>query len=130
MSLNDPLANALSKIINAERVGKVSCKIKPVSKVIKKILTILQDKMFIGEFKEFEDGKGNFIEINLLGKINGCGAIKPRYPIKLSDYEKFEKRYLPAKDFGVILISTPKGIMTHSEAKEKGIGGRLLAYVY
>ncbi|MBW3003302.1 30S ribosomal protein S8 [Candidatus Woesearchaeota archaeon] len=128
--LNDPLANALSKILNAERVGKVSCKIKPVSNVLKKILTLLKEKMFIGEFKEVDDGKGGFIELNLLGKINNCGAIKPRYPLKLGDFEKFEKRYLPAKDFGIIVVSTSKGIMSHIEAKEKGIGGKLIAYIY
>lgn len=130
MSLNDPLANVLSKILNAEKVGKVSCTLKPVSKLIRTILNRLKEKMFIGEYQEIDDGKGGYLEINLLGKINNCGAIKPRYPIKLSEYEKFEKRYLPAKDFGIILVSTSQGIMTHNEAKEKGIGGKLLAFVY
>jgi len=50
--------------------------------------------------------------------------------VQKGNYEKFEKRYLPAKDFGMIIVSTNQGIMTHIEAKEKGLGGRLLAYVY
>lgn len=128
--LNDPLANALSKILNAEKLGKDACDIKPISKVIKKILTMMQDQKYIGSFKEMEDGKGNYIKINLIGKINNCGAIKPKYPIKKQDIEKFEKRYLPAKDFGVIFVSTPQGILANKEAKEKKIGGILLAYVY
>ena len=65
-----------------------------------------------------------------MGNINKCGSIKPRYNIKKEDYEKFEKRYLPAKDFGFLIVSTSKGVMSHMEAKEKNIGGRLLAYFY
>ena len=128
--LNDPLANALSKIMNNEKIGKNTCSIKPVSKVIKNILSIMHDNNYIGEFTEIEDGRGSFIKVNLLGKINKCGAIKPRYSIKKDDYEKFEKRYLPAKDFGIIFISTTKGIMIHTEARKKNIGGVLIAYCY
>ena len=128
--LNDPLANALSKILNSERTGKTTCIIKPVSKVIKKILQLMQDNHYLGEFKEIEDGKGGLIVVNLLGRINKCGAIKPRYPVKVAEFEKFEKRYLPAKGFGIIFVSTSKGIMSHVEVKKKHIGGRLLAYVY
>ena len=128
--LNDPLANALSKIMNNERLGKNTCKIKPISKVIKNIFKIMNEHGYIGDFKETEDGKGGFIEINLLGKLNKAGAIKPRYSVKADGYEKFEKRYLPAKDFGLLLVSTTQGIMTHDQAKKKKLGGVLLAYCY
>ena len=54
-----------------------------------------------------------------------------RMNLELKDeFEKFEKRYLPAKNFGILIVTTPEGIMTHNEAKERGIGGRLLAYMY
>ena len=128
--LNDPLANALSKILNNEHIGKDIVIVKPISKVIKNILQIMQDRGYIGESKVTEDGKGGFITLNLLGKINKCGAIKPRYPVKNDEFEKFEKRYLPAKDFGILLVSTTQGIMTHYEVKEKKLGGILLAYCY
>ena len=42
--LNDPLSNALSKILNAEKVSKSECVIKPVSNTIKKVLKIMQEK--------------------------------------------------------------------------------------
>jgi len=128
--LNDTLANALSKIMNAERLGKDSCLIKPISKVIKNVLQIMQDNQYIGEFKEIEDGKGNHIKVNLIGKINKCGAVKPRYSVTLETYEKFEKRFLPAKDFGILVIATPVGMVIHNQAKEKKTGGRILAYCY
>jgi len=128
--LNDPISNALSKILNAEKVSKNECIIKPISNTIKKILQIMQDKRFIGGFEEVKDGRGNYIQINLIGHINKCGAIKPKYPVKSDGFEKFENRYLPAKDFGIIIVSTNQGIMIHTEAKEKKIGGMLLAYCY
>jgi small subunit ribosomal protein S8 len=48
----------------------------------------------------------------------------------MDEYEKFEKRFLPAKGVGVLIVSTIKGIMTHEEAKGKTLGGRLIAYCY
>lgn len=128
--LNDPLANAFSKIMNAELKGKTECELKPVSKLLSKLLNIMHKNRYIGDFKVIEDGRGGVIKLNLIGRINKCKVIKPRYPVKKDGFEKFEKRYLPAKDFGIIFVSTPKGIMTHTEAKEKGIGGKLIAFIY
>lgn len=130
MTLNDPLSNALSLILNAERIGKTEVIIKPTSTLIKGVLALLKDNHFIGDCTEINDGRGNYLTVNLLGKINKCGAVKPRYPLAVLDYEKFEKRYLPAKDFGILVISTPAGLTIHRAAKQQKIGGRLLAYCY
>ncbi|MFH1682390.1 MAG: 30S ribosomal protein S8 [Candidatus Woesearchaeota archaeon] len=127
---NDPLASALSKIMNAERRSKKEILVRPASKMIKTILTLMNENNYLGSFEESNDGKGNFLKINLLSNINKCGVIKPRFSTQKDTFEKWEKRYLPAKDFGIILISTPQGIMTHYEAKKKEIGGKLLAYCY
>lgn len=128
--LNDPLANTLSKMLNVEQVGKTTCIVKPSSKVIKEVLKIMADSGYIQGFQEIEDGKGKMVKIELSGKINNCGVIKPRFSVKAKDYEKFEKRYLPASGFGFIIVSTSKGTMVHEEAKKKGLGGRLISYVY
>jgi len=128
--LNNPLANALSKIMNAEKLGKKSCLISPVSKVIKKTLEILQEKRFIGEFKEIEKNKGGIIKVELIGKINKCGVIRPPFSSKKDEFERFEQKYLPAKGFGILIISTPDGIMTQNKAIKNESGGVLLAYCY
>lgn len=130
MSLNDPLANALSLILIDEKAGKRKSRIKPASKTIKKVLEVMKANKYVGSFEEIEDGKGNMISLELLGSINRCGVIKPRYSVKKDEFEKFEERYLLARDMGILIISTPLGIMTHYEAKKKNIGGRLLAYCY
>ena len=130
MSLNDPLSNALSSINNAEKFGKKICLIKPISKIIKRVLDVMNDNMYIGQYEEIEDGKGNVLQINLLNKINKCGTIKPRHAIQAKEFEKWEKRYLPSKDFGILIISTSKGLMTHKDAKNKNLGGKLVSYCY
>ncbi|OIO62218.1 30S ribosomal protein S8 [Candidatus Woesearchaeota archaeon CG_4_10_14_0_2_um_filter_33_10] len=128
--LNDSLANALSNILNKENARTKECLIKPSSKIIKEVLKIMKDNYYIGEFKEIEDSKGNILSVQLLNKINKCGVVKPRFSVKKDGYEKFEKRFLPAKDFGILIVSTPQGIITNDEAKKKFIGGKLLAYCY
>ena len=130
MSMNDTLSTALSNILNAGKVGKQSCIVKPISKIIKVVFEIMKNSNFLGNIDYTENIKGGSAKVHLLGNINKCGSIKPRYNIKKTDYEKFEKRYLPAKDFGFLIVSTSKGVMTHLEAKEKKLGGRLLAYFY
>lgn len=130
MSMNDPLANALSKIETYDKLGKKEVEFKPSSKMIKIVLNILNEEGYIGDFKENEDLRGGIITLNLLGKINKTGVIKPHFPCKIEDFEKYEKRYLIAKNFGLIIVSTSQGLMTHIKAKEKSIGGKLIAYCY
>lgn len=130
MSLNDTLATVLSQIDNAVNVGKDLVITKCGSKQIKTVLSIMKDKGYIGEFEEIVDSKGNYFKIHLNGHLNKCGVVKPRYSVKADQVEKYEKQYLPARNFGALIISTNQGMMTHIEAKEKGIGGRLISYFY
>ena len=130
MTINDPLANALSKILNSERQGKPTCVLFPASGMIKNVLGVLQDHHYLGAYQETNDSKANYVDVALIGRINKCGSVKPRFAVKANEYAKFEKRYLLAKGFGILIVSTPKGIMTHTQAKEQHVGGRLLAYCY
>ena len=120
----------MSNILRDEKLGRPESTIKPSSKVIKKVLEIMKENRYVGNFEETKSVKGSVLKLNLLGNINKCGAIKPRYKVKKDQFEKFEERYLLARDMGVLIVSTPMGIITHIEAKKKSIGGRLLAYCY
>ncbi len=130
MSLNDPLADALSHMKNTERVGKMDCTIKPASKLIGNVLSVMKEGGYIDEFEFVEDGKAGFFKVKLCGKINDCNAIKPRFYVRVKGYEEWEKRLLPAQDFGMLIVTTSKGVMSHAKAAESGIGGQLLAFVY
>lgn len=128
--MNDALANTMSVILNAENRSKTNCQINPSSKLIKKVLTIMNDQGYIGGITEIENAQGITLKIELIGALNKCGAIKPRRTVTNKNYEGVEKHFLPAKDFGFIIVSTSKGLMTHKEAKQQSLGGRLIAYFY
>ena len=130
MTLLDPLADACSCIKNAEVVCQSSVIINPRSKLIGTVLHILQANGYIGSFESIDDGRQGKFRVQLLGRINKIGVIKPRKPVKIKKIEIEEKHYLPAVNFGLILLSTSQGVMSHIEAKERHIGGRLLVYVY
>ena len=130
LGLQDTLASGLATILNAELLGKKEIIISPASKTITNVLRVVQEYGGIGEFEFIDNGKSGLIKVQLSGRISKIGVIKPRYAVKLKDYEQWEKQYLPARNFGILIVSTPKGIMSHREAVEKHTGGRLLAYVY
>lgn len=130
MTTNDPLAEVLSCIQNAENAGKKECSTRPASKLILQVLALMQNHHYLGEVKKIHDGKSGMLKLKLLGTINKCNVIKPRYPFKKNTMEKFEKRYLPARGFGLIIVSTSRGLMSHEKARELNLGGRVIAYCY
>jgi len=127
---SDPLNDAMSTIKNAASVGKSECMIRPSSKLIGRVLKVMQEYGYINQFEFVEDGKAGVFKVRMQGKINDCGVIKPRYSVQKNDLERFESRYLPAQDFGVLIMTTTAGVVSHARAKELGVGGKLLAYVY
>ncbi|MFH0961995.1 MAG: 30S ribosomal protein S8 [archaeon] len=124
------LADLLSSVKNAVKVGKLEMFARPTSGISTEVLKIMQSRGYIQEFEMIDDGRGRVYRIKLLHTINSCGAISPRTPIGVADLEKWEKRYLPAQGFGLLLITTSAGVLTHEEAKKKGLGGKLVAFVY
>ena len=133
MVMLDTLANALATIMNNEVRGKKEAIIMPASKLIINVLKIMQQEGYIGEFEYIDDGRWGKVRVQLLGRINKCGVIKPRFSVKYTDLERMPhwlRKYLPSRDIGVLILSTPQGVMTHKEALKRKIGGVLLAYVY
>jgi small subunit ribosomal protein S8 len=126
----DTLANGLTTVINNEMRNKRECVISPASKVLGRVLRIMQLNGYIGEFEFIDDGRSGKFKVQLLGRINKCGAIKPRFSVRVHEFEDWEKKYLPSREVGILVVSTPKGVLSHKEAKEKHAGGRLVAFVY
>lgn len=126
----DTLANGLTTVINNEMRNKHECIVSPASKLLGRVLRIMQLNGYIGEFEFIDDGRSGKFKIQLLGRINKCGAIRPRFSVGVDGLEEWEKKFLPSKEVGILVISTSKGVLSHKEAKEKGIGGRLIAFVY
>ena len=131
MSIIDPVADALIQIKNAEFASKKACTVRPASKFIGEVLRVAKESGYISGYEQKELAKGVLaFDVRLNGKINTFKAVKPRYAVKKENYEKYEKRYLPARDVGALIVSTSQGVMTHRQAKEKGVGGRIIAFIY
>ncbi len=126
---HDILSDVLVTIKNADLIGKTSA-VVPASKLIGNVLKLLTEKGYLNNYEFSDNGKGGEFIISLNGRINSCGAIKPRFSVKLKDMETHEARYLPAKDFGILILTTPYGVMNNDQAREASTGGKLLAYVY
>src|SRR2546425_1002886 len=121
--LQDPLNDAMATIRNAEAAGKAECFIRPASKLIGHVLKVMEEHQYIRSFELVEDGRGNLYRVGLVGSINNCGVIKPRFAVRRTDLEKFEARYLPAQDFGVLILTTTEGVISQTKAKQIGVGG-------
>lgn len=128
--LHDPLNDAMTALKNAETSGKKECILRPASKLVGRVLKVLQEHDYISQFEYIDDGRGGVYKAVLKGNINDCGVIKPRFAVGRKELERWEARYLPAQDFGVLILTTTAGVISQTKAKEMGIGGKLLAYVY
>ncbi|MEK6860001.1 MAG: 30S ribosomal protein S8 [Nanoarchaeota archaeon] len=120
----DIVSDALNEIMNAKTARKKSVVLRKNSKLLRKVLEIIKKAGYIDY-----DVSGNEITVEI-NKLNQIKSIKPRFTSPVDKIEHYVRRYLPAKDFGFVIISTNKGLMDHYEAKEQNIGGCLIAYVY
>jgi small subunit ribosomal protein S8 len=127
--MGDTLNEALIKIKNAAKLGKPYVEVR-TSNLVGNVLKVFQKYGYIEEFEFNENGKGGIFRVKLAKTINDCGIIVPRFSIKKDEIEKWEARYLPAQDIGIIVMTTTEGVISDIEAKSKGLGGRALAYIY
>jgi len=115
---------------NAEQAGKFNVQLAPASKLLGNVLEIMQKSGYVGAIDRTENGRGGTYLVELRGAINRCGTVKPRHSVRRQEYDQWEVRYLPAQDFGLLILTTNSGVMHHYDAKDARIGGKLLAYVY
>jgi small subunit ribosomal protein S8 len=121
----DIVADTLNQIMNANRAGKKELELAKHSRFLLSVLAIAKLHGYIKNYSV--EGRKLKIEI---AKLHGCKAVKPRFMVKVDEIERYVKRYLPAKNIGIIIVSTSHGLMTHHTAIEKNLGGCLIAYIY
>ena len=123
----DTISNVLNEIMNAKKAGKRVCVVQPVSKLLIEIFGIMKKHGYI----DYKVEKDKFDKISVeIKKLNECKAIKPRFHVEVDDIEKYVRRYLPARDLGIVIISTSKGLITDKEIDDKRVGGALIAYCF
>ena len=127
---HDLLNDALVTLGHADREGKATVALAPTSRLVGEVLRLFREHQYIQEFAYVANGRGGRFDVTLGKRINACGVIKPRVAIRAGSLERYEARYLPAQDFGLLIVSTTQGVMSHAKARELKLGGRLIAYVY
>ncbi len=120
----DVVADGLNQIMNAKRIEKREVVIRRSSKVLVRLLEIMKTCGHI-DYK-IEDGK---VVVGIL-KLNECRAVKPRYYVGVDGIDKYLRRFLPSRNFGTLVISTSKGLMSHQDAIANNLGGSVVAYFY
>lgn len=130
MSMNDPIADMLARIKNAQSVNKRSVSM-PASKVKVAISGVLKEEGYIRDFRVEEDGAKRTLTIDLK-YMEGRGVID-----RLDRFSRPSRRRYYAKGelprvlngLGVAIVSTSHGVMTDARARAEGHGGEVLCLV-
>ena len=122
----DTISDRLNQIMMAKNAGKKSCEMHS-SKFLIKILEIMKKNNYIDYTLKKDKFPKVVIEIK---SLNECRSIRPRFYVKKDELDRYIRRFLPSRGFGLVIVSTSKGLMTHTEALERGIGGSLIAYCF
>ena len=131
MNNQDPIADMLTRIRNANRVGRRMVLI-PRSKICLGIAGVLKDEGYIEEFDTIDDGKQGQIRVRLKYAMNGAKVIhmidresKPGRRV----YRGVEDLPRVLNGMGIAVVSTSKGVMSDRKAREARVGGELLCTV-
>jgi small subunit ribosomal protein S8 len=131
MNIQDPIADMLTRIRNANRVGRRNV-IIPRSKICLGIAGVLKDEGYIEEYESIDDGKQGQIKLKLKYALDGSKVIheidrasKPgrRLYHKVTDLPRI------LNGMGICVVSTSKGVMSDRKAREANVGGELLCVV-
>jgi len=120
----DIVADTLNQIMNAKKARKTEVVVNKHSKLLRNVLDIAKQEGYLDY-----SINGTSLTIQII-KLNEIRAIKPRYTFSTNKINKYIERFLPARNFGFIIVSTNKGLMKHTEAKEQNLGGCLVAYMF
>jgi small subunit ribosomal protein S8 len=131
MSRTDLIADAFTMIRNAIMAKKDNVDI-PASNTIRSISEILKKEGYIENFKLIEDKKQNLVRV-YLKYTAGKPAIRNIKRISkpgLRVYVKHQKVPTVLRGRGIAIVSTSKGIMIDKQAKEAGVGGEIIGYIW
>ena len=132
MNVSDPIADMLTRVRNASRARHTEV-IVPASRTKREIARILKEEGFIADVREERAGPAQMLRIELKyvdGKVPVVSGLKRISKPGLRVYA--QKTDIPRVlgGLGVVIVSTSKGIMTGSQAKQAQLGGEILAYVW
>jgi small subunit ribosomal protein S8 len=130
MSMSDPIADMLTRIRNAQRVEKTEV-VMPSSKLKVAIAKVLADEGYIEGFQVAENGGKPELRIGLK-YYAGRPVIERLERVSRPGLRVYKRRDgIPQvmNGLGVVIVSTPSGVMTDRKARATGVGGEVLCYV-
>jgi small subunit ribosomal protein S8 len=132
MNVSDPIADMLTRVRNASRARHTEV-VVPASRTKREIARILKEEGFIADVREEQAGPAQMLRIELKyvdGKVPVVSGLKRISKPGLRVYA--QKTDIPRVlgGLGIVIVSTSKGIMTGSQAKQAQLGGEILAYIW
>lgn len=133
MSLQDPVSSALTHIRNAQMRGLREALV-PKSKLIAEVMRVMQQEGFIESFKEDEGGRSLKVELRYLQEGTQLKAVIERIErVSKPSRRRFvgmdELSKLTVPGFGIYILTTPRGVMSHHQAKMERVGGEVICCV-
>jgi small subunit ribosomal protein S8 len=132
MTMTDPVADMLTRIRNANTAGHSTVDI-PASKMKKSIAEILLKEGFISGYDVIDDSAQGTIRVKMkygVGKEKVIIGIKKISKPGLKVYAKADQVPKVLGGLGVAIISTSKGVISDKEARNLGVGGEVICYVW
>ncbi|GAB6093551.1 30S ribosomal protein S8 [Furfurilactobacillus curtus] len=132
MSMTDPIADFLTRIRNANMVRHDSVEV-PASKIKRDIAEILKNEGFVRDVEYIDDDKQGIIRVFLKYGKDGERVISGLKRISkpgLRSYVKADSVPKVLNGLGIAIISTSEGVITDKDARQKDVGGEVLAYVW
>ena len=129
--MTDPIADMLTRIRNANQAKHQSVTM-PASRLKLEILNVLKNEGYISEYEKVEDGKQGVIKVTLKynNKERVIQGLKKISKPGLRVYAKSSELPKVLNGLGIAIISTSNGIMTDREARQKKLGGEVIAFVW
>jgi len=132
MTMSDPIADMLTRIRNANAAGHDHVDI-PGSNIKKDIAAILKREGFIEDHQWINDNKQGILRVFLKYGANKERVITGLKRISKPGLRVYAKKHDVPRvlgGLGIALVSTSQGLVTDREARERGVGGEVLAYVW
>lgn len=132
MVMTDPIADMLTRIRNANQMKQKTVDV-PASKLKAEILTVLKQEGYINDFQLVKGDVQGTLKVTLKYLQNEERAVRGLKKISkpgLRVYAKTDDLPRVLNGLGIAIVSTSQGIMTDREARNKQIGGEVLAYVW
>ena len=132
MTMTDPIADMLTRIRNANTVGHKTVDV-PASNMKKSIAGILKEEGYITDFEVIDDNKQGVIRITMKYGADKERVISGLKKISKPGLKVYAKRNEVPKvlgGLGIAIISTSKGVISDKEARNLGIGGEVICYVW